>query len=68
MFVNCALHYGAVHSVRLSDSGLCGQVVHMERWVSITEVSHGLAYSGLYRQVVLIQRCISITEVSHGTA
>ena len=47
-------------------SGLYGQVVLIQKCISITEVVHGAASSGLYRQVVLIQRCISITEVAHG--
>ena len=49
-------------------SGLCRQVVLIQRYISITEVTNGAAYSGLCRQVVLIQRCISITEVTHGAA
>ena len=47
---------------------VCGQVVLIQRCISITEVAHGAAYSGLCRQVILIQRCINITEVAHGAA
>ena len=37
-------------------SGLCRQVVLIQRYISITEVAHGAAYSGLCRQVVTIDR------------
>ena len=48
--------------------GLCGQVVLIQRYSSITGVAHGAAYSGHYRQVVLIQRCGSITGVTNELA
>ena len=52
----------------MSDSGLCRQVVLVQRSTHITEVVHGSAHSGLCRQVVLVQRCFGITEVAHRLA
>ena len=35
-------------------SGLCRQVVLIQRCINTTEMAHGAAYSGLYRQVVFL--------------
>ena len=35
------------------SGGLCGQVVHIQRCINITEVVHKQTYSSHYEQVVL---------------